>query len=155
MSDNDVLLIPHTYAAYGDPESDNEASQEIHDALPDELQSRVHLIHSEYDQHELKGIIGMCEFFIGSRMHACIAALSQFIPCAALAYSIKFHGVFESVGMENWAIDARHTDTISAIDRVVELYRMADTIRDTLEDNVRFSKDELRRSFREIARSVA
>ena len=43
------------------------------------------MIAHEYDQHAIKSIIGRCDFFIGSRMHACIAALSQKIPTAAVA----------------------------------------------------------------------
>ena len=47
-----------------------------------------------------KAVIGQCDFFIGSRMHACIAALSQGVPCVGVAYSMKFAGVFDTVGME-------------------------------------------------------
>jgi polysaccharide pyruvyl transferase WcaK-like protein len=40
-------------------------------------------------------------------MHACIAALSQGIPCVGIAYSRKFRGVFETVGLPDMALDAR------------------------------------------------
>ena len=65
------------------------------------------IVDREYDQHEIKGVIGMCDFFVGSRMHACIGALSQGIPCVGVAYSMKFRGVFESVGVADWVVDSR------------------------------------------------
>jgi polysaccharide pyruvyl transferase WcaK-like protein len=49
----------------------------------------------------------MCDFFIGSRMHACIAALSQCIPTVGIAYSKKFSGVFESIQVGHLVADPR------------------------------------------------
>ena len=65
------------------------------------------MISEEYDQHEMKYLIGQCDFFIGSRMHACIAALSQGVPAVGLAYSRKFMGVLRSIGVENLVVDLR------------------------------------------------
>ena len=102
---NRILLVPHTFAAGGRVESDPAACRELKQGLPPSLRDRVHLVTQEYDQHQIKGVIGMCDFFIGSRMHACIAALSQGIPTVGVAYSRKFAGVFEMVGAEDWVID--------------------------------------------------
>lgn len=49
----------------------------------------------------------MCSFFIGARMHACIAALSQCIAAVGIAYSKKFKGVFETVGVADLVADPR------------------------------------------------
>jgi polysaccharide pyruvyl transferase WcaK-like protein len=84
---NDLLLVPHTYGTPGAVESDLDSSLKIRDTLPEEFRNRIYAVIGNYDQHELKGIIGNCDFFIGSRMHACIAALSQSIPCVGIAYS--------------------------------------------------------------------
>ncbi|MHC4326639.1 MAG: hypothetical protein ACYSWW_00795 [Planctomycetota bacterium] len=43
-------------------------------------------------------------------MHACIVALSQSIPVVGIAYSRKFQGVFESVGLGNCVADAYRCD---------------------------------------------
>lgn len=80
------------------------------------------MIAGEYDQHTIKGIIGRCDFFIGSRMHACIAALSQKIPTAAVAYSKKFKGVFDSIDVGNLVIDAREMETQEAVDMIAAMF---------------------------------
>ena len=54
-------------------------------------------------------------------MHSCIAALPQGIPCIGLAYRMKFEGVFESIVMSDWVIDAKEVTTDSAVDRCLEL----------------------------------
>jgi polysaccharide pyruvyl transferase WcaK-like protein len=128
----ELWLIPHTYAPRGHVESDNEASEKVRSDLPRRLQRRIRFINAEYDQHELKGIIGRCEFFIGSRMHSCIAALSQGIPCVGVAYSRKFAGVFESVGMEQWVVDARLCSNAESVSRTMTLYRRRVGVRSEL-----------------------
>ncbi len=87
--------------------------------IPAEFRDRIYLISKKYNQHEIKGVIGTCDFFVGSRMHACIAALSQGIPTIGVAYSKKFRGVFESMNAGDWVIDARSTDSSSAVDKIL------------------------------------
>ena len=129
---SEIWLIPHTYAGATSVESDNEANRRARESLPAALKGRVRIVTGEYDQHELKGIIGLCGFFIGSRMHACIAALSQGIPCVGVAYSMKFRGVFETVGMEDWVIEGRAMAEGPAIERILTLYRDRESIRGSL-----------------------
>ena len=146
----ELWLVPHTLAARGHVESDNESSEKLRDSLPPELRSRVRLITAEYDQHELKGIIGQCDFFVGSRMHACIAALSQGVPCVGVAYSRKFAGVFESVGMEEWVVDARSSASDEAVARIISLYQQRDGVRLELMRRADQARQQLIGIFRDL-----
>lgn len=145
-----VLLVPHTIGPAGERESDNEASRVVHAALPPELQARVRILNGDYDAHQLKGVIGQCDFFVGSRMHSCIAALSQGVPCVGLAYSMKFLGVFESVGMGEWVIDGREADCDEAVRDVMALYHKRDTVRAPLAQNAAAARRKLDEVFKEI-----
>jgi len=127
-----LLLVPHTYAPAGDVESDNDACARLRESLPEALRLRVHIVTGDYDCHQLKGIIGRCEFFVGSRMHSCIAALSQGVPCVGVAYSMKFRGVFESVGVAESVVDGRLVDGTTAIGTVLKVYRARHTVRPRL-----------------------
>ena len=73
----ELWLFPHTYVPIDSVESDPAGCRQVFEILPESLQQRVRIIAREYVPHEIKGVIGLCDFFIGSRMHACIAALSQ------------------------------------------------------------------------------
>ena len=46
---------------------------------------------------EVKSFISKCHFFVGSRMHATIGAVSSGVPTLPLAYSRKFEGVYQSI----------------------------------------------------------
>lgn len=147
---NRVLLVPHTFAAEGRVESDPAASRDLIRALPPSLQSRIHLVVGEHDQHRIKAVIGMCDFFIGSRMHACIAALSQGIPTVAVAYSRKFAGVFETVGAADWVIDGRTQSEDEALNRVAVLFENRLRSQADLEAGAAAAQDQLFRTFKRV-----
>ena len=150
QTDADILLVPHTYAVVGDVESDNGACATVRGQLPESLRSRVRIVVGEYDAHELKGIIGVLDFFVGSRMHSCIAALSQGVPCVGVAYSMKFAGVFESVGAGDEVIDGRSVDTAEAVDAVIGIYSRRDAIREPLKERAERARFELHQIFEAI-----
>jgi colanic acid/amylovoran biosynthesis protein len=131
-----VMLVPHVFGTREDSESDVIACRKVYYNIGDRLREALHLVEEEYDQHEIKALIGRCDFFIGSRMHACIAAISQCVPTVGLAYSRKFHGVFQSVGMEELVIDIRELDGNSIIAAVDRDYQLRSELREKLEAKI-------------------
>lgn len=106
-----VLLVPHVFPPAGyEVESDPDACLEVYRQMVQKYPDGIFLTRGRYSHKEIKYIIGLCDFFIGSRMHACIAAMSQFIPTIGLAYSDKFAGVFGSVGLADYVVDVRNSD---------------------------------------------
>lgn len=121
-----VLLIPHVFGSTG--EGDSAVCQRVYDNLRHKYPGRIGWAAGTYNQSEIKAIIGLCDFFVGSRMHACIAALSQHIPAVSIAYSRKFIGVMQSLRVECLVADPRTMDereilqiTGSAFERRAEL----------------------------------
>jgi polysaccharide pyruvyl transferase WcaK-like protein len=55
-------------------------------------------------------------------MHACIGAISQYVPALGMAYSGKFKGVFDSVGVGDAIIDLRTEDDETILARVTEAF---------------------------------
>lgn len=102
-----VLLVPHVFVSFGAVESDTEACQVVYDKLLPEYQRKTMMVEGDFGDQEIRHIIGQCDFFLGSRMHSCIAALSQCVPAVGLAYSDKFEGVFETVQSDQYVLDMR------------------------------------------------
>lgn len=145
-----ILLVPHTFSVPTDVESDPQASRELMKTVPESQRHRVHLVTPWYDQHELKGLIGGCDFFIGSRMHSCIAALSQNVPAVGVAYSKKFKGVFESVGAGDWIVDGRTADAASGVDFVMQMLERRRELAAELGRRTPEARRLLREAFRKI-----
>jgi polysaccharide pyruvyl transferase WcaK-like protein len=132
-----VILIPHVFPPAGyESESDPQACLKVYEELNGKYPERIFLIRGCYNHNEIKYIIGLCDFFIGSRMHACIAALSQGIPAVGIAYSKKFEGVFESVGLADCVADARSCDEGQLLEKVESALEQKDRIKKHLEDTM-------------------
>lgn len=128
-----LLLMPHVFPPCGfEYESDPLACQSLYDDLAPRYAGRVFLAKGPYDQAEAKHLIGRCDFFVGSRMHACIAALSQGIPAVGLAYSKKFAGVFESVGVGDLVVDLRQGGTEAVSKAMCDAFTQRHTWRQQL-----------------------
>ncbi len=124
ITESHILLVPHVFS--DGVESDLHACLEVQKSLEQLYGGRVHCVTWQYNQNQIKYIIGMCNFFVGSRMHSCIAALSQNIPCACIAYSRKFLGVFDSIGLESFVIDGCSCDEQRVIEKCLDLLNKRD-----------------------------
>jgi polysaccharide pyruvyl transferase WcaK-like protein len=108
------------------------------------------MVMGEHDQFAIKGIIGLCDFLIGSRMHACIAALSQGIPTVGVAYSKKFKGVFDSIEMGHMVSDARSVDMQSTIEDICIHFHNREQLGKVLKMNIEAAKKQLTDTFDKI-----
>jgi polysaccharide pyruvyl transferase WcaK-like protein len=118
-----VLLVPHVFGAASDSESDSVACEKIYHALKDRYGPTLRLLRGHYNQNEIKAVIGRCDFFIGTRMHACIAALSQNVPAVAIAYSDKFIGVMQTLGTEALVADPRSMGSDEILDCLIRSFQ--------------------------------
>jgi colanic acid/amylovoran biosynthesis protein len=146
-----VLLVPHVFGGEeGNAESDAVACAAVYRALRPVYGDKIRLVEGRYDQNEIKYIIGMCDFFVGSRMHACIAALSQGIPALAIAYSDKFIGVLQTLGVDSLVADARRMDDDSIVNAVAQSYDHRSSLRQRLEHKIPLVKEMVLRLFANV-----
>ncbi|MFU8778597.1 MAG: polysaccharide pyruvyl transferase family protein [Roseovarius sp.] len=70
---------------------------------------------------EAKSYIAGMDFFMGARMHACIAAFSAGVPVVPMAYSRKFAGLFGALGY-NETVDCTSQSAEEIMARVFDAY---------------------------------
>lgn len=88
-----ILLIPHVVPLDGtDKNNDVTYMLQILERTGD-LGPRVKIASSDLNAAELKYVISQLRFFVGTRTHATIAALSSHVPTISIAYSIKARGI--------------------------------------------------------------
>ncbi len=131
-----LLLVPHVFAEIGHTESDPNACFTLYQQLHAEYPDRILTIEGILHHKQIKYVIGHCDFFLGSRMHACIGAMSQYIPTIGLAYSDKFKGVFSSVGIDDSVIDLRTIEQHQLLAQLDSLFQQRHAITQTLHDTV-------------------
>jgi polysaccharide pyruvyl transferase WcaK-like protein len=134
-----VLLVPHVFGT----EVEEEACAALMRSAGARFPGRVFSLTAPLSEGEIKWIIGRTDFFVGSRMHACIAALSQSVPAVGLAYSDKFLGVFQSVGVGDAVVDLRTADPEAVVERTLSMMREQAEIRRRLSARIPLIQQEI------------
>lgn len=108
---HEVHLVPHVLARpwESDREDDVRAAQELMTAHPG-----CQMAPAFADPIEAKSWISHLDVFMGSRMHATIAAFTSGVPTIPVAYSRKFAGFFGSLGYPI-LVDLATTSTDGAV----------------------------------------
>ena len=135
-TDASVLLIPHVLAEFGHYESDPEACDAICKLLAEDFADRVQVVPPDFECGEMKWIISQTDWFCGTRMHSTIAGLSTGVPTAAIAYSPKTLGVFETCSQGDSVADPRANDTQETIDQLWTAWANRETARQTLQEKL-------------------
>ena len=144
-----VLLVPHVFGESESQESEVTLCRQLMAEFDSKYSGRVGFIDGRFDHREIKGLIGQCEVFVGSRMHACIAAVSQCVPTVALAYSHKFAGVMELVGVGVRVIDLKREGTQAVCEAVREVAGSRERWRQQLELRMPAVRNEIHALFDE------
>jgi len=101
-----IIFVPHVVTrTVGSKWDDRTIGEKIFSLVKNN--GHIDLINGDYSPEELKGIIGLCDIFIGGRMHANIASISRCVPTMATAWSHKYNGIFRTVGQEKYVCDYR------------------------------------------------
>ena len=102
----EVHLVPHVIVHSGPMVGEDDARASA--ALAAEFPGAV-LAPSFTSPSEAKSYIVGMDFFMGARMHACIAAFSSGVPVVPMAYSRKFEGLFGTLGYTRMVDCTRET----------------------------------------------
>lgn len=86
---------------------------------------------------DAKNYIANLDVFIGSRMHATIAAFSSGVPVIPISYSRKFEGLYESIGY-NHVIKCEELQSDMIVDMIIQKI----INRNVLLDDVKYSYEQ-------------
>jgi len=146
-----ILLVPHVFPPKGlEVESDLLAIEQVYEKVKDLFSQQIYVVDKYFDHAEMKYVISLCDFFIGSRMHSCIAAMSQCIPAIGLAYSKKFAGVFKTIGVGDCVVDGRICDEDEAMASIETIYSRRQQIRAYLESTIPLVKNDIMALFGKV-----
>jgi colanic acid/amylovoran biosynthesis protein len=92
-----VVFFPQVIGPYMD---DRVVSREIACNIDGVL-----VLEDDYDVPLLREMIGLCDVFVGTRMHSNIFALSKRVPTVAIAYRHKTNGIMHMLGLEEYVVN--------------------------------------------------
>ena len=110
--ENKILLIPHSF--------DNEIGKRDDFSICREILKKVNdpkniILENtfNYSPEETKWLISQCQFFVGSRFHSIIAAVSSFVPTITIGWHWKYEETMKWLGLKDnliyyWELDKKN-----------------------------------------------
>lgn len=125
-----VLLIPHV----AHPEWFGKDARFTQNRVLENInnKSMVMDISGIYSASELKGLISLCDIFVGSYMHANIAALSSCVPTLSIGWAHKYKGIMSMVGLDSYVFDYKNLDIQELTAAVIDLWNKKEQLREDL-----------------------
>lgn len=93
---------------------------------------------------EAKGYIAAMDFFMGARMHACIAAFSSGVPVIPLAYSRKFKGLFNALDYMH-IVDLKIENIDGAMSKIMHSFETRDALKEAVAHGNALTHEKLQR----------
>lgn len=122
-----IFLVPNVYSTDKELKKikydDLQAIYQIYNQLPHNIKKKVFILEKDYSCAELNWFISNLSFFIGTRMHPCIFAISNCVPTAFIAYSYKSIGMVKRFDLEECALDMRFLDEEQIVQRTLDIFR--------------------------------
>jgi polysaccharide pyruvyl transferase WcaK-like protein len=149
-----ILLISHVMDLPGHFESDLAGCGDVAALLAQSYENRVLVAPASLNESQVKWLIAQMDWFCGTRMHSTIAALSSGIPTAAVSYSDKTAGVFETCKQVRQVMDPRKLTTTDVIDGLWESFSTRDELRQSLAASLPRVIESVTSQFRAIAEHI-
>lgn len=130
-SDTVLHLVPHVFGTGCEPSEEDRSVSEI---LCRELSSdRVKVAPSFPDPCAAKTYISGLDFFMGARMHSCIAAFSSRVPVLPMAYSRKFNGLFQKTLGYEPLLDLKVDGLEDGIEHALRMFSARGSLKESIE----------------------
>ena len=142
-----VILIPHSLSEKDTARyqrlDDRIACRQIYQIVRNKKKTR--LIDGNYRADEIKGLIGICDLFVGCRMHSVIASTSLCIPTIVLAYGEKFEGIIgRLMGQQSRVVNVNaHYETLldQLKSKIMSTWEQRNPIRRELQERLKLVRD--------------
>ncbi len=120
-------------------------------------QKHINVIGSnwEYTNHELMGILGKLEVFIGMRYHSLILSSAMNVPIVGIAYTPKVKSLLKQIGQSERVIDMQDFDEEKLYRLAKNTWENRQQIRKEIEPKIRELKTTALQSFTTFLRQAS
>jgi len=92
----------------------------------------------------LKAAYGQMDIFLGTRLHSCIFALSEYVPVVSIGYQYKSRGLFRLLGMEGQVVDIEDATETNLSALLVATWKERAQFRQRLSEQIPLIRKQVR-----------
>jgi colanic acid/amylovoran biosynthesis protein len=112
-------------------EDDRIAARKVGEIMKDVTENIV-IVEEQLSPAMLKGMYGLMDIFVATRMHSGIFALSMGVPTLLIGYLTKIRGMVESLDLQEWLIEIEKVDEEYLWEKLEKLWLQRDMLRGRL-----------------------
>jgi len=127
-----VHLVSHVLVDSMPVEDDYQVCKNLNEEFPETIVAPY--FHTPI---EAKSYISGLDFFVGSRMHSCIAALSASVPVVPVAYSRKFTGLFNHTLEYPFVVDATKSDEDYTLNFILDQFENIEYLKEKVSNSTK------------------
>lgn len=129
-----ILFIPHTITKKNSGVNDDMwLCKQLATKLPE---NRVEVLETaEFSPSELKSLISLSDFFVGSRYHALVAAVSTSTPCMGIGWHYKYDELMAWYKLEENILNTWELSEGKAVELFKETFDKREEMRNLLENS--------------------
>ncbi|MFX0140033.1 MAG: polysaccharide pyruvyl transferase family protein [Candidatus Hodarchaeota archaeon] len=131
-----IIFLPQAINPYDIKSDDRNVAIQIFHRT--KYKRNVNVLEKDFSPEELKGISGLMDIFIGTRMHSNIFAASMGTPVIAIEYLPKTRGIMSMLGLDEYVQDITDIDIDSIILNIEKAFKNKEVIREKL---IRITKE--------------
>jgi polysaccharide pyruvyl transferase WcaK-like protein len=133
--DYHIVFVPTNVGIHGCREDDINTGREILELMRNV--KRTTLINSLYTPADIKGISGLMDIFIATRMHACILSTGAFTPTVSINYQFKLYEYMKLLGLEHYTVDIEEVSFDKLKKLIDELCLNKENLRSRIKDKIK------------------
>jgi colanic acid/amylovoran biosynthesis protein len=118
-----VIFIPQVTVEL-QQDDDRESGKRVYGYMQQRDEARV--VTERYDHHTVKAMYSDLDFLVGTRFHSVIFALTSEVPSIAIEYEHKTSGIMTDLGLGQWVINIKKTESENLIALFDELVSKRD-----------------------------
>jgi len=124
-----VWLIAHAVQKLqkGGRTSDVETCEATYNLVQNK--SLCQMVTEDYSPSTLRTIIGGCDFFVASRLHAMVSSLTKGVPTLVTSWSHKYREVLDMFELGEWTVNHQSLTTKDLLDGFHQLVEQEDEVR--------------------------
>ncbi|BBO92876.1 hypothetical protein DSCOOX_60560 [Desulfosarcina ovata subsp. ovata] len=143
-----ILFIATNVLTEGCREDDLATAKEIADLMRNK--KGLTILERLYTPSELKGIMGLLELCLVTRMHACIFSTGIFTPTVSINYQFKLREYMKLVGLGDYTVDIDMVSTENVKDIIDRGWKDRASHRKILEDKINYWRNNLEGSMSQL-----
>jgi polysaccharide pyruvyl transferase WcaK-like protein len=132
-----VILIPHSYRPYTKMRHNNDALtiKEICNYIEDK--NSFYAVKKDYDCKQLRGLIGMTDYYVASRFHSMISALSTGVPVLVFGWGKqKYLEVMKEFELEDYTFDYQDLNVDKMIEQFEKIIQNRELVKEKISRNL-------------------